>query len=238
MGKRTRVLLVDDDQIQVEMLASALEDEGFVCTTSNNGCETIRALGVAHVDVVVLDLGLPDMDGLEVFAMIRAEPRLAATRVLMLTARGSERDRIMGLDVGADCYLVKPVSGRELAAHVRAVLRRGDTRPAAVMRVGPLAIDPIRRTVHVAGVPVRLRPKELDLLIVLAASVGRVWRRSDLLSAVWGYRRPVEVHTRTVDVHVMRLRAKLGRAADQVETVSGAGYRLTAPRRRGVTPPD
>jgi DNA-binding response OmpR family regulator len=238
MRRRPRVLLVDDDQIQVEMLASALEDEGFVCTTANNGCETIRALGVARVDAVVLDLGLPDIDGLEVFEMIRAEPRLASVRVLMLTARGSERDRIMGLDIGADCYLVKPISGRELAAHVRAVLRRSDTRPATVIRVGRLVIDPIRRTVRAAGAPVRLRPKELDLLIVMATSVGRVWRRSELLSAVWGYQRPVEVHTRTVDVHVMRLRAKLGRAADQVETVSGAGYRLTAPRPRGVTPRD
>jgi DNA-binding response OmpR family regulator len=231
MRKGPRVLLVDDDQIQLEMLCAALEDEGFVCTTANTGCDAIRLLGVSHVDAVVLDLGLPDIDGLDVFRMIRAEPRLAATRVLMLTARSSERDRIMGLDIGADCYLVKPISGRELAAHARALLRRTTSLPAGVMRVGPLTIDPIRRTVDVAGAPVRLRAKELDLLIVFATSVGRVWRRSELLSAVWGYQRPVELQTRTVDVHVMRLRAKLGGAADHVETVSGVGYRLRVPPR-------
>jgi DNA-binding response OmpR family regulator len=170
---------------------------------------------------------LPGIDGLELTRRLRADPASAAVPIIMLTAKADEVDRVVGLEMGADDYIAKPFSPKELLARVRAVLRRA--RPVDETRVltgGSIALDPARHRVTVAGAPVELTPKEFDLLHVLMAGAGRVLSREQLLNRVWGYARPDEIESRTVDVHVRRLRAKLGEAGALITTVKSIGYRF------------
>ncbi len=223
----SRVLIVEDEPDIRGLLAFHLEREGYQVFKSNNGADALRQVRARPPDLVLLDLMLPEMDGLEVCRRLRQDPATAPLPIVMLTAKGEEVDRVLGLELGADDYIVKPFSPREVVARIRAVLRR--SRPpagAAPIVTGKLLIDVARHSVHVDGVPVVLTPKEFDLLRALAEAGGRVLAREFLLERVWGYATAGELESRTVDVHVRRLRVKLGDEGRRIVTVKGVGYRL------------
>jgi two-component system phosphate regulon response regulator PhoB len=180
-----------------------------------------------HPDLLILDLMLPGMDGLEICRQLRQDVATARLPILMLTAKAEEVDRVVGLEVGADDYVVKPFSPRELVARVRAILRRAQ-EPAefAVKRIGELEVDESRHSVGVQGTPVELTAKEFGLLCALMRANGRVLNREQLLEGVWGYADAAEIESRTVDVHIRRLREKLGSEAKRIVTVKGVGYRF------------
>jgi len=213
-----RILVVEDDDAIAEPLARGLEREGYAVTRAATGQE---ALDNTDVDLVLLDIGLPDIDGYEVCRQLRAR---ATAPIIVITARGDEVDRVVGLELGADDYVVKPFGYRELVARIRAVRRRsGATEPDAVQRVGTIAIDRRTRKVWNEDAEVSLAPKEFDLLALLAEDAGAVVSRQQILEQVW------DPHwygpTKTLDVHVAALRKKLGRP-QLIETVRGVGFRL------------
>ena len=223
----SRVLVVDDEPMVRDVLARYLEKDGFVVETAEDGEGALTALQRSAPDVVLLDLMLPRIDGLEVLRRIR-EGR--APPVIMLTAKGAETDRIVGLELGADDYVVKPFSPKELVARVRAVLRRSST---AVMlreqpiRVGDVEIDPQRIRVAASGRPVELTPTEFQLLATLAREPGRVFTRGQLLDAIHGV--AIESYERAIDAHVKNVRKKLEPEPGKpryVLTVHGVGYRF------------
>lgn len=218
------ILIVEDEKDIRELLAFSLGREGFSVIEADNG---VMALGLAklkHPDLVLLDLMLPGMDGLAVSKQLQREPETAEIPVIMLTARGEEVDRIVGLELGAADYIVKPFSLREVALRIRAVLKRGDApvKPA-VLRCGPITCDASTHTVLVDEIPVELTVTEFRLLEDLLRNQGKVRDREQILTAVWGH--SFEGYSRTVDTHVRRLRAKLGAGAETIETVRGIGYR-------------
>ena len=226
---RQEILVVEDEPDIRGLVVLHLEREGFRCRTAANGPDAVREAKAHRPDLIVLDLMLPGLDGLEVCRRLRADPETAGVPIIMLTAKADEVDRVVGLELGADDYVAKPFSPRELVARARAVLRRA--RPAAGTRVlsaGPLALDPERHRVTLAGTEVMLTPKEFDLLQALLESAGRVLSREHLLNRVWGYARADEIESRTVDVHVRRLRVKLGDAGNRIATVKSVGYRFEA----------
>ena len=221
------VLVVEDEPDIRSLIVHHLEREGFRCRTAGNGSEALARLRSTPPDLVVLDLMLPGMDGLEVCRRVRADPAIAAVPIIMLTAKTDEVDRVVGLEMGADDYLAKPFSTKELVARVRAVLRRA--RPGETSRaltIGAVSLDPARHAVSVEGRAVDLTPKEFDLLHALLAAAGRVLSREHLLNRVWGYARADEIESRTVDVHIRRLRAKLGAEERRIATIKGVGYRF------------
>ncbi len=223
------VLIVEDEADIRRLISLHLERDGFRCRTAATGTEALRELQAAIPDLVVLDLMLPELDGLELCRRIRGDPRSAALPIIMLTAKADEVDRVVGLELGADDYVVKPFSPKELVARVRALLRRSRRREAPqVLAAGGIMLDPPRHLVEVGGQPVALTPKEFDLLQILLESSGRVLSREHLLNRVWGYARADEIETRTVDVHIRRLRAKLGEAGRRIATLKGVGYRFEA----------
>jgi DNA-binding response OmpR family regulator len=206
-----------------------LERDGFRCRTATTGGEGLVAVRAAPPDLIVLDVMLPGIDGLEVLRRLRADPAAATVPIIMLTAKSDEVDRVVGLELGADDYVAKPFSPKELVARVRAVLRRA--RPAEGARPlahGGIVLDTGRHQVTVKGAPVALTPKEFDLLHALLESAGRVLSREHLLNRVWGYARADAIESRTVDVHVRRLRAKLGDAGARIATIKTIGYRFEA----------
>jgi DNA-binding response OmpR family regulator len=223
------VLVVDDEPKIVDVVREYLEHAGFAVRTAGDGPAALERARALAPDLVVLDLGLPGLDGLDVARQLRRSSRVP---VIILTARGDEVDRIIGLELGADDYLVKPFSPRELVARVRAVLRRVDQREAAggdepIVR-GDVVVDPARRRVTVAGRPVDLTPTEFELLAHLARQPGRVFTRAQLLTAIHGV--AVESYERAVDAHVKNLRRKLEpdpRRPRYVLTAHGVGYRFT-----------
>jgi phosphate regulon transcriptional regulator PhoB len=221
------VLVVEDEPDIRNLIVLHLSRDGYRCRTAATGAEALHEARAQPPDLIVLDLMLPELDGLEVCRRLRADPATAALPIIMLTAKADEVDRIVGLELGADDYVVKPFSPKELVARVRAVLRR--MRPPAAMRVlraGTLMLDPARHVVEVAGAPVELTRKEFDLLQALMEATGRVQTRDYLLDHVWGYTRASEIESRTVDVHVRRLRAKLGDEGRRIATIKGVGYRF------------
>ncbi len=225
MPKKT-ILVIDDEKDLIELVRYNLENEGFQVKGALDG-ETGLALALKDVpDVVLVDLMLPGMDGLEVCRRIRADQRTAGIALIMLTAKSAESDRVVGLELGADDYVTKPFSTRELIARVRAVLRRGTGRQeqASMVRRGDLAIDLDRREVAWADRTIPLTATEFRLLHFLASHPGRVFSRNELIDNVLG--RDVEVLDRTVDVHVTSLRKKLGEPGAWIETVRGFGYRF------------
>ena len=227
-----RILIVDDEPNIIELLKLYLEQAGYACVEARDGQEALDQHDRVDPDLIVLDLMLPVLDGIEVTREVR---RRGETPILMLTARSDDIDRIVGLEVGADDYLTKPFNPRELVARVKAILRRADPalRAARPMDVGDLRVDPRRREAYVGDRRMELRPREFELLAALARDPGVVWSRDDLLESVWGTDFPGE--TRTVDVHVSELRRKLGDDGPPIETVKGVGYRLVPPARsRGV----
>jgi phosphate regulon transcriptional regulator PhoB len=222
-----QVLVVEDEPDIRDLIVFHLEREGFRTRTARNGSDALKQVRSAPPDLVVLDLMLPELDGLEVCRRLRQDPSTAAVPVIMLTARGDETDRVVGLELGADDYITKPFSPKELVARVKAVLRRA--RPAEgpdVFDVAGLRVDFGRRQVMVGGESVSLTPKEFDLLRALIEARGRVLSREFLLDRVWGYARAGEIESRTVDVHVRRLRQKLGAEGRRIVTAKTAGYRF------------
>ena len=222
-----RVLVIEDEPDIRDLLAFHLEREGYTVTRSGSGVEGLRLARAAPPDLILLDLMLPEVDGFEVCRRLRQDPVTQAVPLVMLTARGDEVDRVLGLELGADDYVVKPFSPREVVARVRAVLRR--SRPTAgttPVTIGPLQIDAAAHTVSVEGAAVNLTRREFDLLRALVEARGRVLSREFLLGRVWGYTAAGEIESRTVDVHVRRLRQKLGPAGLLIGTVTGVGYRL------------
>ncbi|HEU5196135.1 MAG TPA: response regulator [Methylomirabilota bacterium] len=223
----TDVLVVEDEPDIRSLIVHHLEREGFRCRTAGSGGEAMARVRSRAPDLIVLDLMLPGMDGLEVCRRLRGDSATAGLPIIMLTAKADEVDRIVGLELGADDYLAKPFSPKELVARVRAVLRRA--RPGEtthVLSVGAVSLDPARHTVTVGGRAVELTPKEFDLLHALLAAAGRVLSREHLLNRVWGYARADEIESRTVDVHIRRLRAKLGAEERRIATIKGVGYRF------------
>jgi phosphate regulon transcriptional regulator PhoB len=222
-----RVLIVEDEPDIRDLLAFHLEREGYHVTRSRSGADALRQIRARPPDLILLDLMLPELGGLDVCRRLRQDPRTASVPIVMLTARGEEVDRILGLELGADDYIVKPFSPKEVVARVRAVLRRAGARDGAAPVVsGRLVIDPDRHTVQVDAAAIELTPKEFDLLRALAEARGRVLSREFLLDRVWGYASAGEIESRTVDVHVRRLRMKLGDEGQRITTVKGVGYRL------------
>jgi phosphate regulon transcriptional regulator PhoB len=222
-----RVLVIDDEKDIVSLLRYHLEKSGFHCLEGMDGSTALRLVREYHPDLLILDLMLPGMDGLEICRQLRQDVATARLPILMLTAKAEEVDRVVGLEVGADDYVVKPFSPRELVARVRAILRRAQ-EPAefSVKRIGELEVDESRHSVGVQGTPVELTAKEFGLLCALMRANGRVLNREQLLEGVWGYADAAEIESRTVDVHIRRLREKLGSEAKRIVTVKGVGYRF------------
>jgi len=222
-----KALVVEDDPDIVELIAHYLRAEGFEVVTTGDGRTALDRLRAASFQVVVLDLQLPGMDGLSLCGEIRRDKRTRSVPVIMLTARGDEADRIVGLEVGADDYVVKPFSPKELVARVRALLRRAERREDeddAPVRDGPLEIDETRHLVRWKGEPVHLTAKEFALLLAMVEARGRVLSRQSLLEEIWGY--SYAEGTRTVDVDVRRPQEKLPGLADRLITVKSLGYRM------------
>ncbi len=228
MNRVPRVLVVEDEQDIAALIKHALERSGDAqVEVVGSGDTALRAVTNRAPDLVILDVNLPVLSGTEVCRVMRARPATANVPIIMLTARTSEADRVAGLDLGADDYVTKPFSLRELAARVRAVLRRksaGAETPAALYEGAHLRADFEAVAIAVDGQAIRLTRREFELLKFLVENRNRVLSRDRLLERVWGYDRSIE--TRSVDVHVGRLRAKLGAAGPQIETVVGLGYRF------------
>jgi len=219
------VLIVDDEREIRELLRYNLEKQGYNVLLAKDGEEGLSRIFATHPDLVLLDLLLPGLNGLEVLREVRSEPSTRETPVLLLTARGAEMDKLLGFERGADDYITKPFSPREVLARVDAVLRRvRPTRDAAELSAGPLTLDQARHEARLDGVELTLTPRELELLYFLVRHPGRVFSRDELLSKVWGY--DYRGEKRTGDVHVRRVRAKLGDRADLIATVTGAGYKF------------
>ena len=226
-----RILVVEDEpDIALSVKVTLESVPGLTVETVPGGQAGLERALAAPPALILLDLNLPDRDGLEICRELRRDPRTARLPILLLTARVEETDRVRGLDLGADDYITKPFSPRELTARVRAALRRagGDATDEEALEVGPVLLDPASRRVRVADRGVELTRREFDLLLELMRHAGRVLDRDRLLERVWGYRSPAG--TRTVDVHVRKLREKLGpEAGPHIETVIGVGYRFRAP---------
>lgn len=220
------VLIIEDERDLAELLAFNLEREGFKAVIATDGIEGLEAAGRIQPDLVLLDLMIPGMLGTEVCKGIKKLERTAQIPVIMLTAKGEEIDKVVGFEVGADDYVVKPFSTRELMLRVKAVLRRSTTEPAQspIIKVGPITIDTERHLVMVSGEEINFTTTEFKLLHTLIARLGRVQSRDVLLRDVWGYNFVED--TRTVDTHITRLRTKMGEAGDMIKTVRGFGYKL------------
>ena len=224
----SRIMVVDDEPDIAEMLGIILNSEGFDVDLVNHGEEVLAAFAGQPVDLVLLDLMLPGIDGVEVCRRLRA---ISAVPIIMLTAKSEPDDVVLGLDAGADDYIIKPPRKPELIARIRACLRRNEPSHNELVRIGDLSIDVEGHRVSRDGIAISLTPLEFDLLNTLARSPARVFTRDELLETVWGYRHTAD--TRLVNVHVQRLRAKIERDAEQPEillTVRGIGYRA------GLTP--
>ena len=221
-----RILVVDDEPDIVALVAYHVARAGYRVSTAGSGEQALRALRQEQPVLVVLDLMLPDMSGYDVLEAMRGDPATARTAVLMLTARKEEEDRVRGLSLGADDYVTKPFSPRELVLRIGAILKRAPATeaPEDVIAVGALHINRDTHVVTVDGKPVDLTPTEYKLLLMLAERRGRVQPRARLLADVW--EAATDVQTRTVDMHVQRLRSKLGPVGELIETVRGFGYRI------------
>ncbi len=222
----TRILVVEDDPDIADLIRRYLQRGGFEVDLRASGRDALAAVAAAPPDVVLLDLMLPHVSGLDICRTLRADPKTAAIPIIMVTARAEESERIAGLDLGADDYIAKPFSPGELVARVRALLRRSGQAPAPRTSIsyGPLVLDATEHTVTSEGHPVSLTAKEFLLLEYLLRNRGRVLSRDLLLTDVWGYR--YTGGTRTVDVHVRRLREKVPLLEDALVTVKQFGYKL------------
>lgn len=223
------ILVVEDEPDAADLLALNLKAAGYEVTTADTGTKGLKCAQTIRPDLIVLDHMLPGMSGIEVCRSLRAAPETADVPVIMLTARAAESDRVKGFECGADDYVTKPFSMKELLLRVQTRLKRRSATlsSAQQMKVGDLAIDLMNQTVNVAGEEIRLTSTEMKLISMLARTPGQTVPRQTLLREVWQYNETSD--TRTVDSHVRRLRSKLGPLAAYVETVQGVGYRLTVP---------
>ena len=221
-----RVLAIEDEADILEVIEYNLDREGFEVTTSQNGEDGLELIRNNHPDIVLLDLMLPDLDGLELCRKIRSDEEIKQIPVIMVTAKDTESEVVLGLGVGADDYITKPFNPKELVARVKAVLRRSRSTPMegseTEIKRGPVTIIPVRHKVLVEGDPVDFTATEFSLLRFLAESPGRVYSREQLIDNVMG----TVVTTRNVDVHIRAIREKLDKHDDLIETVRGVGYRF------------
>lgn len=226
------VVALDDEPDIVELLQVSLTRYGFAFEGFVEVGDFLRFVSRKTPELIILDLMLPEMDGFEVFRNLKKDPRLARVPVIMLTARGEEADKVLGLELGADDYVTKPFSVRELAARIQAVLRRAEGEPAAkTVELGDLVIEPESHEVRVGGRPVELTATEFKILELLASRPGRVFSRSRILDHLWGDEKIVV--DRTIDVHIRNLREKLGKAGGCLVSVRGVGYKITDACRSG-----
>ena len=222
-GSGKKLLIVEDESDVADLLTLNLRKAGFRISTAADGASGLQKARDDRPDFIILDLMLPKMSGLDVCRILKSDAATSHIPILMLTAKAEEVDRIVGLEFGADDYVTKPFSPREIGLRIRAILRRGE-KPEESSQAGPIRIDPARHEVRVNGKQVHLTSLEFKLLRTLMQRRGRVQERDKLLNDVWGYESVID--TRTVDTHVRRLREKLGPAGDIIETVRGFGYRL------------
>jgi two-component system phosphate regulon response regulator PhoB len=225
---KLKILVVDDEPDALEILGFKLKEAGYAPIFAKDGARAIAIARDERPALIVLDLMLPEVDGLEVCKILRRDPGTAPIPILMLTARAAEMDRVLGLELGADDYVTKPFSPRELVLRIKKLLARAKAAddPVTQLRFGELEIDVPRHAVTLEGRPVTLTATEFKLLEILARRRGRVQTRERLLQDVWGYENPID--SRTVDTHMRRLREKIGAAAAYLETIRGVGYRFKA----------
>lgn len=223
---KTKILIVDDEPDAIELLEFNLKQAGFDVVAAEDGAEALRKAKNSAPALIVLDVMLPELDGLEVCKLLRRDPTTAALPIIMLTAKAAELDRVLGLELGADDYLTKPFSPRELILRIKKILERGKTVSKKTERfeIGELKIDVPRHQASWRGKEIPLTATEFKLLVLLAERRGRVQSRDQLLRDVWEYDSLID--TRTVDTHMRRLREKLGGAAKFLDTVRGVGYRF------------
>ncbi len=230
-----RVLVVEDERDVADLIRYNLTKEGYDVVVAPTGSDALKQAREVHPDLVLLDIMVPQLNGWEVCRRLKQDVETKNIPVIMVTGRVEEGDKVLGFEMGADDYVTKPFSPRELIARIRAVARRGrpgDVEKKPHVKIGDLEIDRYRFEIRMQGRPVELTPKEFELLAILAGAPGRVFGREELLDAVWG--RDGFVEPRTVDVHVARLRAKFTAArlpAPGIETVRGVGYRFREPDR-------
>lgn len=222
-----KILIVEDMESVVTLLRSLLEREGFQVTAAQDGLEALDAVRRDKPDLVLLDLILPGLDGLEVCRRIRHDPLTAHLPIIILSGKEEEADKVIGLEIGADDYITKPFQANELIARVKGRLRRSaPTDPARVLKVGSLEMQLDRYTVTLRGNPIHLTSKEFNLLRALIMTNGRVLSRDALFESVWGHNKDADLQSRTIDVHIRSLRNKLGPEAYRIFTVRNVGYRL------------
>jgi DNA-binding response OmpR family regulator len=223
---KSRVAIVEDESDIASLIASYLRKEGFLCDVYATGRAFLHGLEKHPPDIVLLDLMLPDINGIEICRTLKAKPDGRTIPLIMVTAKGEEADRVVGLELGADDYITKPFSLKELVARVRAVMRRtaSEPSPATIDLGSGLVLDTERHEVHLDGRPLALTSTEFKILHLLASRRGRVLNRDQILDQLWGHDKIVV--DRTVDVHIKNLRAKLGRAAGAIKNIRGVGYKV------------
>lgn len=225
---KEKILIVEDEKDIVKMLDYNLKKDGFRTLSCYDGEDALDLAGRERPDLIVLDLMLPGIDGLEVCKALKKESKTSSIPIIMLTAKAQEADKVVGLELGADDYLTKPFSPRELVARVKAVLRRVKEKEKLpeILKTGDLTIDFSKIQASVKNKPLELTAKEFELLTALLKAKGRVLSRDYLLDSIWGFDHALEIQTRTVDVHIRTLRKKLGKEAKRIITVKNYGYRF------------
>lgn len=225
---KEKILIVDDEKDIVKMLSYNLKKEGYRTVDARDGEDALELVLREHPDLILLDLMLPGIDGLEVCKQLKKEPKTSRIPIIMLTAKIQETDKIVGLELGADDYVSKPFSPKELIARIKAVLRRSLEKeiPKEIVKFGDLVIDFSQISVSVGNKPVELASKEFELLKTMIKAKGRVLSRDYLLDTIWGFDHAMDIQTRTVDVHIRTLRKKLKSAAKHIITVKNYGYRF------------
>lgn len=227
---KEKILIVEDEKDIVKMLEYNLKKEGFRTLSASDGEDAIGLANREHPDLILLDLMLPGIDGLEVCKELKKDYKTAKTPIIMLTAKSQESDKVVGLELGADDYITKPFRPRELVARIKAVLRRLSDKEKLpeVLKIGDLTIDLAKISAIVKDKQIELTAKEFELLRILIQAKGRVLSRDYLLDAIWGFNNAIEIQTRTVDVHIRSLRKKLEACAKYIITVKNYGYRFEA----------
>ena len=221
------ILLIEDEKNIVELIKYNLEREGFRVLTAMKGNAGLDMALKEKPNLVLLDLMLPELGGLDICKTLKHNDKTRNIPVIILTAKGTETDKVVGLELGADDYVTKPFSPRELVARIKAVLRRSQEKPSEeILRSGTIEVDVTKHELRLKGKSVEVTAKEFELLRVLMSSKGRVLTREVLLSKVWGYENSMNIETRTVDMHIGQLRKKIGKEAERIVTVKSVGYRF------------
>ncbi|HAM39783.1 MAG TPA: DNA-binding response regulator [Candidatus Omnitrophica bacterium] len=224
---KAKILIVDDEKSIVEAVRYNLEREGFRTVVASDGAKALELARRELPDAILLDWMLPEVDGLEVCRLLKQDEKTRHIPIVMLTVKSDETDKVLGLEMGADDYVTKPFSPRELVARIKALLRRIQTQPTPeVFQLDALRVDWGKHLVSLKGKPIQLTSKEFELFKVLIEAKGRLLSRDQLLERAWGYERATEIETRTVDLHISQLRKKLKPIAARILTLKNAGYRL------------